>query len=76
MKMPLYSIRDVLNGYSVPMVDVNDNTAIRNFKFSLSGDPVLGANASDYELYRLGEYDTATAKYFPEDNPILLYRGV
>lgn len=75
MKMPVYSIRDVLNGYSAPMVDVNDNTAIRNFKFSLAGDSVVGANASDYELYRLGEFDTITARFVPEEMPVMLYRG-
>ena len=76
MKMPVYSIRDVLNGYSAPMVDVNDNTAIRNFKFSLDGDSVVGANASDYELYRLGVFDTVTARFVPEDMHVMLYRGV
>lgn len=76
MKMPVYSIRDVLNGYSAPMVDVNDNTAIRNFKFSLAGDSVVSANASDYELYRLGEFDTVTARFVPEDMPVMLCRGV
>ena len=75
MKMAVYSIRDVLNGYSAPMVDVNDNIAIRNFKYSLSADSVVGANASAYELYRLGEFDTVTAQFIPEDMPILLYRG-
>jgi len=54
MKMPVYSIRDVLNGYSAPMVDVNDNTAIRNFKYSLAGDSVVGVGFGVTQFMSLG----------------------
>lgn len=74
MKYGIYSIRDLLNGFSVPMCDFNDSTSKRNFKNALSSNQ--NANRGDYDLFRIGSFDVDTGIVTPEINPVLIMRGV
>lgn len=61
----VYSIRDELTGYMNITLDVNDNTAIRNFKHAVnSKDLLFNTNPKDYTLYKIGTFET--------DNGILI----
>lgn len=55
MKYPIYAVKDRLVGFMQPMVEMNDDSAIRNFNYGLEKS---GVKNSDYSLYRIGEYDT------------------
>lgn len=76
MKLPIYAIRDELTTWLTPMVDTNDQSAIRNFKLALSSPrSIMENNPSDFCLYRLGEYDNETGKITPLDVPEFIFRG-
>lgn len=59
MIIGLYSIRDRKSGFLPPTTDVNDDTAMRNFSFAVtSREPMFLAFSDDYDLYKIGEYNT------------------
>lgn len=62
----IYSMRDVKTGYLPCNVDVNDDSAKRNFDFAFKNANSMFANyPSDYSLYKLGEYDTDSGEITP-----------
>lgn len=57
----LYSILDHKAGFLPPQVDQNDQTASRNFAHAImQTGSVLHTHAEDYELYKVGSFDTET----------------
>lgn len=59
MKFGMYSVFDRLSGYSALTMEVNDQVAYRNFEHAvLNGGTVLFSHAQDYELHRLGYFDS------------------
>lgn len=59
MIVNLYAIRDRKCGFLPPTTDINDDTARRNFAYAvMSREPMFLAFPDDYDLYRVGEYDT------------------
>lgn len=75
MKTNLYSVRDLLNGFSAPMSDINDDTAQRSFAFAIQSQPIMQANCTDYDLFRVGSFDSEDCKFVLEDMPVLICRG-
>lgn len=65
MKYVLYSIRDIkLDSYSNPMCLVNDGHAIRTIGDEMRRDGnAFSAHPEDYELFRLGQFDSDTGLY-------------
>lgn len=74
MKYGIYSVRDILNGYGALMCDHNDQTASRNFRLAFRGSPSV--DPRDYDLFRVGQFDTDSGELIPETSPVLIYRGV
>lgn len=69
----IYSIRDVKTGFLPPTVDVNDDSAIRNFHFAFTKtNSLFIAFPNDYSLYKLAEYDTESGSVSPCDVPVWL----
>ena len=63
MTYPMYSYRDVKsNGFTPPMVCVNEAVAKRDFDYRLHNDASMGFAASDYEMYMVGSFDPETGK--------------
>lgn len=59
MMLNVYSIRDVRSGFLTPTVDQNDYIAARNFANAImESHGVLFTHASDFQLFRIGEFDT------------------
>lgn len=75
MRYPVYSIRDVQVGFNNPMTDINDNTAKRNFTYAINNNSEMNFSAKDYDLYRIGEFDTVKGKLIPLDVPELVVSG-
>lgn len=73
-KYNVYSVRDQLNGFGALLPDHNDSTAIRSFRFGLSNSKV--SCIEDYDLFRVGSFETDTGVFVPEACPVLIYRGV
>lgn len=71
----VYVIRDVKMGFTSPMLDSNDETAIRNFETQVKNaglNPTLFFNRKDFSLYKLGEYDTSNGHYDLKEVPEII----
>lgn len=76
MKYPVYSYRDIKTGFMPPQCDQSDQTAIRGFSYAInSKDGLMNYAPSDFELYRIGSFDTETGK-ITEEIPTLIVTGV
>lgn len=63
MKIGLYAMRDNLSGFLAPFTEVNDQVAMRNFKFTMAREnTVYNYQPSDFSLYKLGEFDTESGQ--------------
>lgn len=61
MIMEVYAIKDRLTGFLSPVIENNENVAIRMFT-ELVNDPNTNIHRTprDYDLYHLGKFDTET----------------
>uniref|UniRef100_A0AAU8B7G6 Nonstructural protein n=1 Tax=Dulem virus 106 TaxID=3145583 RepID=A0AAU8B7G6_9VIRU len=76
MNIKVYAIRDICTGYMTPTFEINDAVAIRNFEHAVTSvDSVLRSHASDFDLFRIGQYDSDTGRMMPVEMPILLRSG-
>lgn len=68
MKMPIYSIKDLKTGYLPPIHDVNDDSAIRSFRFACehSKDSLFYTNPGDYQLWKIGDFETDTGEFISD----------
>lgn len=61
MTYNIYAIRDVHTGFLSPSVDMNDETAKRNFALMVNNNPgVIGFRPADFDLYHIGEFEADT----------------
>ena len=69
----LYAIKDVKSGFSDPCVQVNDAVAVRSFQLQvprMSND--LGIPLSDFQLWRVGQFDIDSGMLRPETPELIL----
>lgn len=76
MKKYVYAVRDNKVGFLTPTVEDADAIAIRAFAFSVNNSGgIVGFAPSDFDLYRIGCYDTETSVISPEVPPVLICSG-
>ena len=76
MIWPIYSIRDnAAASFGMPIVEQNELTAVRGFRFSLSGQGTMGFAPEDYDLYKIGEFDSEKGEV-KSQIPVLVISGV
>lgn len=76
MKFPVYSYRDKLIGFGTPLIDNSDQTAQRGFSMQMNNPQSLNNfSPSDFDLYRIGVFDTDNGRIEPEDVPVLICTG-
>lgn len=76
MMYGVYAMRDAKVGFLTPSVDVNDDSAIRNFTHAVvNSDSILYSHAKDFALYRIGSYDSDAGTLVPQ-LPQHLYEAV
>lgn len=77
MKYPMYAVRDIKVGFNQPMTDINDNTAERNFAYAINNpaNGIMNFQPKDYDLYRIGIFETETGILEPETVPVLIVSG-
>lgn len=74
--MNIYSIRDVRTGFLSPTYDLNDAVAARNFAHAvMNSDSILFTHAADFDLFRIGTFDSETGCLIPEDMPVFVASG-
>ncbi|WGL31252.1 nonstructural protein [Dipodfec virus UOA04_Rod_843] len=62
----VYSIFDAKTGFMTPTIEINDQAASRNFCHAVANsDGILYSFAQDFQLYRIGEFDSDTALITP-----------
>lgn len=66
----VFAVKDCKTGFMTPTVDYNNESAARNFVHALiSTKGLFYTHPADFELYRLGEFNTENGKiaaYGPE----------
>lgn len=76
MKYPIISYRDKKVGFSPPQCEQSETAAIRGFAYAInSRDGMMNFAPNDYELYKIGSFDTDTGLIVPESIPVLLVSG-
>lgn len=76
MKVGVYSMRDAVSGnFQNPTFEINDAAAARNFKFSVNNNDFIGFNAADFDLFKIGVFDTQTGVLESQD-PVTVLSGV
>lgn len=76
MTLKVYAMRDLKTTYMAPTVEQNDAQAARNFESAVQqSNGVLFTHRSDFQLFRIGEYDTEKGKLIPEEIPVLIVDG-
>lgn len=66
MTYSVYCIRDKYTGFMAPAIDMNDDSAKRNFAFAINNNPgVMNFAPSDYDFYRIGTFDSKTGELRP-----------
>ncbi len=71
----IYSIRDQFTGYANPFVSASDAVAIRDFRIACNHkDSILFASPKDFDLMRLGTFDSELGVLCPEA-PVIVASG-
>lgn len=72
MKYPIYSYRDNKAWFGQPMIDNNDESAIRGFSYAINNaNGIMSFSPSDFDLYKIGYFDSEKGTVEPV-NPIQL----
>lgn len=67
----LFSVRDVKTGFLTPTLDMNGESAIRNFEHAcLVADSLFYTHAQDYSLYRVGTFYPESGMIEPAVPPV------
>ena len=73
----IYSVRDKLSGYMNISLERSDALAKRSFGIIVGdSDSVIGRNPGDYDLYRLGSFDTDSGDIHADIPLIVAVAGV
>ena len=72
MKYNIYSIRDKKVGFGFPHVDQSDTSAIRGFAYAVNQEGLMNYSPDDFELYRIGVFDTDKGTVVSVDIPELI----
>lgn len=77
MKFPVFSYRDKLNNFGAPIVESNELTAMRGFKMQMNNpEGMMNFSPTDFDLYRIGEFDPEKGTITSEKVPVLVLTGV
>lgn len=62
----LYSIRDTKTGFMTPVMEVNDEAAVRNFFHAVqNSDGILYSFSQDFTLFKVGSFDSESGAVLP-----------
>lgn len=77
MILGMYAIYDKMVGYMIPSFCQNDQLAIRNFEIDITAPEARAINVhpEDFNLQKIGTYDTETGVLLPTTPTILVDAG-
>lgn len=63
----LFAIKDTKSEFFKPFTHFNEQTALREFGLMVNNKAnAISDNPADYELWRVGQYDTTTGTIVPQ----------
>lgn len=72
----MYSVCDLKTSFAAPYMDVNDDSAVRGFRFAFDNNTnIMVFSPADFRLYRIGEFDSSNGSITPELVPVLVFDG-
>lgn len=72
----VYCVRDSKVGFLDPVCEDNDKVATRNFAYAVNhSNGIMGFAPSDFDLYRIGTFDTETSQLVSTIPPALVVSG-
>lgn len=75
MKYPLYSVRDVKQAFWPPQVEQNEAVAVRNFSLMVNTNSITAFTPSDFDFYKVGEFDSQKGTIEALDVPEFVCSG-
>lgn len=66
MTYGLYCIRDKYTTFMAPALDQNDESAKRGFGFAINNNQEFSYSPADFDLYKVGEFDTVSGQIVAE----------
>lgn len=75
MIMNVYAVRDVKSTYMSPILGSNDAQAMRSFRAGMRSVPDFEVAPTDFELYRIGEFDSDSGLLTPCVPPVWICSG-
>lgn len=76
MKYSIYCVRDNKTSFMTPTIDQNDGSAMRNFAYAVEHtEGILSASRQDFDLYKLGSFDSDTGLITSLTVPELIMSG-
>ena len=76
MILGVYCIKDAKVGWLTPTVDQNDASASRNFVHAMKNtQSILYTHPKDFDLYRIGDFNSDTGKLLGLEVPDLVFEG-
>lgn len=72
----LYAIRDCKSGFLSPMIDDTDDSALRNFEYACKNNNIMNFAPQDFELYKIGSYDTDSGILSPIEPTEFIANGI
>lgn len=62
----VYCVRDVKTGFMTPTIDMNDQSAARNFIHAVrNADGILRSFSQDFDLYHIADFDSESGTLMP-----------
>lgn len=76
MIYPVYSYRDSKVGFMPPQCDQTEQAAVRGFAYAINGnDGIMNFSPKDFDLYKVGEFNTETGVLSGLAVPVLVTSG-
>lgn len=76
MTLGVYAMRDLKTEFISPVCSANDEVARRNFESAISqSQDVLFTHREDFQLFKIGSFNTESGVLTPEKLPILIADG-
>ena len=77
MILCVYAVYDKLTGFMLPTFKSNDAQAIRDFGYDINSEDmnIINANPADFNLQKIGTYDTNTGVIEPTKIEIIADAG-
>lgn len=75
MKCPIYTYRDNKTGFGTPVFEMNDQSAIRGFSYRINSPGLMNFAAADFDLYKIGVFDSDKGTIVAEPVPVLIVSG-